>query len=391
MLCCICAGCVCERACDHRRRLKLDERFVFVHNHQSDLSEDGEARHFARDAQHGFADSLCLGGPCEAADDGRVLAPPMAVARSSRCHARKHRRPAGRPSAGGRRAPCGLHRHGRHGARREIPPFQEFRISFCTAPRRSSSDSCGQLWRKMRRPLPAASPSNCCRVPGVKFQSTLSTAIRQNQHGDNARRISLRVRGRKANCLSSSLHIARRSAMKVLPSALLHVPLWIERFRLKPVEGSLQHLPNPVAAWRTVPRASALRVAAEEQPRRAPGPSESCDTWLSQAAREKAGLERKKCRGKAKSEDKAAQHALADEVLEEELVPVENEDAMDFAAETSADGVAEAITHVGDLVDKMVAEAERKAELALEEAEMAAAEAESYERELEKLLKELGV
>ena len=104
MLCCICAGCVCERACDHRRRLKLDERFVFVHNHQSDLSEDGEARHFARDAQHGFADSLCLGGPCEAADDGRVLAPPMAVARSSRCHARKHRRPAGRPSAGGRRA-----------------------------------------------------------------------------------------------------------------------------------------------------------------------------------------------------------------------------------------------------------------------------------------------
>ena len=51
----------------------------------------------------------------------------------------------------------------------------------------------------------------------------------------------------------------------------------------------------------------------------------------------------------------------------EELVPVENEDAMDFAAETSADGVAEAITHVGDLVDKMVAEAERKAELALED------------------------
>ena len=46
---------------------------------------------------------------------------------------------------------------------------------------------------------------------------------------------------------------------------------------------------------------------------------------------------------------------------------MENEDAMDFAAETSADGVAEAITHVGDLVDKMVAEAERKAELALED------------------------
>ena len=39
---------------------------------------------------------------------------------------------------------------------------------------------------------------------------------------------------------------------------------------------------------------------------------------LGKAAREKAGLERKKCRGKAKSEDKAAQHALADEVLEEE-------------------------------------------------------------------------
>ncbi|CAE7777288.1 TY5A [Symbiodinium sp. CCMP2592] len=39
---------------------------------------------------------------------------------------------------------------------------------------------------------------------------------------------------------------------------------------------------------------------------------------LGKAAREKVGLERKKCRGKAKWEDKDAQHALADEVIEEE-------------------------------------------------------------------------
>ena len=39
---------------------------------------------------------------------------------------------------------------------------------------------------------------------------------------------------------------------------------------------------------------------------------------------------------------------------------------MDLAAENSTD-VAEAITHMDDLVDKMVAEAERKAELALED------------------------
>ncbi|CAE7777298.1 TY5A [Symbiodinium sp. CCMP2592] len=100
---------------------------------------------------------------------------------------------------------------------------------------------------------------------------------------------------------------------------------------------------------------------------------------LGKAAREKAGLERKKCRGKAKWEDKDAQHALADEVIEEEqeVGAAENAEEMDFEGE--------------NLVDKMVAEAERRAELALEEAEMAAAEAESYEMELETLLKELGV
>ena len=50
----------------------------------------------------------------------------------------------------------------------------------------------------------------------------------------------------------------------------------------------------------------------------------------------------------------------------EEVVPEENVDMMDLAAENSTD-VAEAITHMDDLVDKMVAEAERKAELALED------------------------
>ncbi|CAE7777370.1 TY5A [Symbiodinium sp. CCMP2592] len=88
---------------------------------------------------------------------------------------------------------------------------------------------------------------------------------------------------------------------------------------------------------------------------------------LGKAARKKAGLERKKCRGKAKREDSNAQHALADEVFEEEVLATENEEVMDFEVENSTEDVAEAIKHMGDLVEKMVAEAERKAELALED------------------------
>lgn len=69
----------------------------------------------------------------------------------------------------------------------------------------------------------------------------------------------------------------------------------------------------------------------------------------------------------------------------EELVLAEKEGVMDFEEEISSD------LCVGDPVEKLVAEAERKVKLALEEAEMAAAEAESCEMELEMLLKELGL
>ena len=46
---------------------------------------------------------------------------------------------------------------------------------------------------------------------------------------------------------------------------------------------------------------------------------------------------------------------------------------------------------VCDAVQNMIAEAERKAEVALAEAEMAAAEAESAEMEVDMLLKDLGL
>ncbi|CAE7938967.1 TY5A [Symbiodinium necroappetens] len=109
---------------------------------------------------------------------------------------------------------------------------------------------------------------------------------------------------------------------------------------------------------------------------------------LGKAAREKAGLDRKGHR-KPTSEEKDAQHALADEVYEEEVVPLaENEGVMD--CEDIFTDLAAAITPVGD-GSWSPEEAARNAELALEEAEMAAAEAESFAMELETLLKDLGV
>ncbi|CAE7533029.1 unnamed protein product [Symbiodinium sp. CCMP2456] len=75
------------------------------------------------------------------------------------------------------------------------------------------------------------------------------------------------------------------------------------------------------------------------------------------------------------------------QLFEEELVLAEKEGVMEFEEEIAYD------LCVGDpvTVEKLVAEAERKVKLALEEAEMAAAEAESCEMELEMLLKELGL
>ena len=66
----------------------------------------------------------------------------------------------------------------------------------------------------------------------------------------------------------------------------------------------------------------------------------------------------------------------------EEAVPAENGGVMDCEQE---------IFTVCDAVQNRIAEAERKAEVALVEAEMAAAEAESAEMEVDMLLKDLGL
>ncbi|CAE7796806.1 TY5A [Symbiodinium sp. CCMP2592] len=105
---------------------------------------------------------------------------------------------------------------------------------------------------------------------------------------------------------------------------------------------------------------------------------------LAKAAREKAGLERKR-HGNSQPEDKDAPPALADELFEEEAELAENEGFMDCEEVISTD------PHVSGAVENMIEEAERKAELALAEAEMAAAEAESAEMELDMLLKDLGL
>ena len=51
--------------------------------------------------------------------------------------------------------------------------------------------------RMGKRELEPVEPSSS--VSRSPFNATLSPAIRQNQHGDNARRMSLRVRGGKAH------------------------------------------------------------------------------------------------------------------------------------------------------------------------------------------------
>ena len=154
---------------------------------------------------------------------------------------------------------------------------------------------------------------------------------------------------------------------------------------------------------------------------------------LGKAAREKAGLDRKGHR-KPTSEEKDAQHALADEVYEEET-PIElwQRRWVGVSGDEGGKGKSLAFALSGHWVESWVAppdaleevvssgrergrdglrrylhrsgrsdhprgrrnmvpeEAARNAELALEEAEMAAAEAESFAMELEMLLKDLGV
>ena len=73
----------------------------------------------------------------------------------------------------------------------------------------------------------------------------------------------------------------------------------------------------------------------------------------------------------------------------QEAAPAENEEVI-HCEEEHSDPI-EATMHVEDLVQQMVEQATRNAELALGEAEKAAAEAAACAMELDMLLRELGI